>query len=93
MLDFSCAGETHDALFPDGAALLFDYAATGEAAEAQPTPALVSFGSWGAHLPPIDYPQEERPQEGTYSHLTWVWYAGGGHGDISVCPEGSCGQQ
>jgi len=31
------------------------------------------------------------PKTGTYNYLIWVWYTGGTHGDVTLCPNGSCG--
>lgn len=35
---------------------------------------------------------EFAPQNGTYSHVTWLWNGNGSHGDVTLCPEGSCGE-
>jgi hypothetical protein len=35
---------------------------------------------------------EFKPQEGTYTHVSWVWFSGGAHGDATFCPEGTCGE-
>lgn len=32
------------------------------------------------------------PKQGTYSNLIWAIYAGGTNGDMTFCPNGSCGQ-
>lgn len=34
---------------------------------------------------------EASPENGTYTYLVWVRYAGGEHGDVTFCPSGSCG--
>jgi hypothetical protein len=31
------------------------------------------------------------PKTGTYNYLIWVWYTSGTHGDVTFCPNGSCG--
>lgn len=47
-------------VFPDGAALVFDYSAKGEPAEGQPRPTSFTFGSTGGSLLPSAEPREHR---------------------------------
>jgi len=35
---------------------------------------------------------EVRPAEGTYTNLIWIWYGGGNHNDVTMCPGGSCSE-
>lgn len=33
---------------------------------------------------------EVSPQNGTYSHLLWIWSGSAGHDEVTFCPQGSC---
>jgi hypothetical protein len=35
---------------------------------------------------------EFAPQNGTYTHVSWVWWGSAAHGDATFCPEGTCGE-
>jgi hypothetical protein len=35
---------------------------------------------------------EFAPQNGAYTHVSWVWFGGGAHTDVTFCPEGTCGE-
>jgi hypothetical protein len=36
---------------------------------------------------------EVRPEQGTYSHLLWVWFGGGAHDDATLCTNGECSEE
>jgi hypothetical protein len=35
---------------------------------------------------------EFKPQEGTYTHVSWVWFGTGARDTVTFCPEGTCGE-